>query len=272
MVNDKHHGDPADDFPVGPTPDPQDLPDPKDEATGQGSAGSPLEPSEPQEILDQEQEAINQQQSKLDRAQAQLESTATDPSDAQRKQRAIDRSQAALDRQQSKLDRAQAALDRESGIRKDYLIDELTGILRRGPGMRELQHEMDRARRQGLTLVVAFIDVDGLKAVNDQQGHAAGDQVLRAVAEGMTQGLRSYDLLFRYGGDEFVCALSGADMEHATSRLRGVAEALGAGPTEASIAWGMAEMREDDDLDDLVGRADSALYEARDATSVDPSR
>ena len=266
MVNDKRHGESADQVGVDPNGTP------KDDATTPDPENSATEASEPQEALDREQEAIDRRQAKLDRDQAQLENAGLDPANLLRKQKAIDREQLALDRQQARLDRAQGALDRESGVRKDYLIDELTGILRRGPGMRELQHEMDRARRQGLALVVAFIDVDGLKAVNDRQGHAAGDQVLRAVSEALAQGLRSYDLLFRYGGDEFVCALSGADMEHATERLRAVAETLGAGPTEASIAWGLAEMRENDDLDDFVGRADSALYEGRDATSEDPSR
>src|SRR5437879_3714074 len=81
--------------------------------------------------------------------------------------------------------------------RPDYLIDEVTGTLRRGPGLRELQHEIDRTRRQGGPMVVAFIDVDGLKAVNDKRGHAAGDQLLRDVAEALKQGLRSYDLVLR---------------------------------------------------------------------------
>jgi diguanylate cyclase (GGDEF)-like protein len=237
----------------------------KDRAKNTPDTEGADESSEAQESLDQDQEALDHQQANLDRDQAHRERSAgeEDGLEVHGEQKGHDRDQASLDRQQARLDRAQAALDRESGIRKDYLIDELTGILRRGPGMRELQHEMDRARRQGHPLVVAFIDVDGLKAVNDRQGHAAGDQVLRVVTEGLRQGLRSYDLLFRYGGDEFICALSDADMNHADERLHGVANALGAGSTQASIAWGLAELEENDDIDDLMGRADSALYKAR---------
>ncbi|HEX2089008.1 MAG TPA: diguanylate cyclase [Actinomycetota bacterium] len=245
--------------------------DTKSEPTNPPDEGSRPESSEAQESLDQDQDALDRQQTNLDREQAHLErSTDEDEFEVHRDQRGIDRDQAVLDRRQARLDRAQAALDRESGVRKDYLIDELTGILRRGPGMRELQHEMDRARRQGLSLVVAFIDVDGLKAVNDRQGHAAGDQVLRTVAQALRQGLRSYDLLFRYGGDEFVCALSEANMDHARGRLREVAYALAAATSQASIAWGLAELEENDDIDDLVGRADSALYEARDVPAKTP--
>jgi diguanylate cyclase (GGDEF)-like protein len=105
--------------------------------------------------------------------------------------------------------------------------------------------------------------VDGLKEVNDRRGHAAGDRLLREVAEAFRQGLRSYDLMLRYGGDEFVCALPNAEIAHAEGRLREVAEALRAAPSHGSIAWGLAEMRADDTLDGLLARADSALYTAR---------
>ncbi|MDP8956272.1 MAG: diguanylate cyclase [Actinomycetota bacterium] len=224
------------------------------------------EPAEAQQDLEQDQQVLDRQQAELDQDQAALEQSLTHLEDEQklhRDQAALDREQAALDRDQAKLDRAQSALDRVSGARKDYLIDELTGILRRGPGLLELQHEIDRARRQGHPLIVAFIDVNGLKSVNDREGHAAGDQVLREVAEALRQGLRSYDLMFRYGGDEFICALSEADIEHAEQRLRGVADVLGRAPTHASMDWGLAELAVTDTLDDLVDRADSALYMAR---------
>ena len=186
-----------------------------------------------------------------------------DAQELERRQAAADRDQSTLDREQARLDRAQATLDRRGTKRQDYLIDELTGTLRRGPGLRELQHEIDRTRRQGDSLVVAFIDVDGLKAVNDKRGHAAGDQLLRDVAEALKQGLRSYDLVLRYGGDEFVCALSNAEIDHAEHRLREVADILARAPARASITWGLAQLQADDDLDDLVARADSALYRAR---------
>jgi diguanylate cyclase (GGDEF)-like protein len=217
------------------------------------------EPTEGRRALDRDQDLIDLNQADLDRDQAALEGT----SHQEDEQPALDRDQGALDRDQARLDRARAALDREGTDRQDYLIDDLTGTLRRGPGLRELQHEIDRARRQGTPLVVAFIDVDGLKAVNDERGHAAGDQLLRDVAEALKQGLRSYDLVLRYGGDEFVCALSNAEIDHAERRLGEVATILGAAPSHGSIAWGLAELQADDTLDVLVARADSALYGAR---------
>ena len=79
---------------------------------------------------------------------------------------------------------------------------------------------MRRARREGTSLVVAFVDVDGLKAVNDTHGHAAGDDVLRAVAERLRARMRSYDLLVRMGGDEFLCALPNITVAEARERFR----------------------------------------------------
>jgi diguanylate cyclase (GGDEF)-like protein len=221
---------------------------------------------ESQQTLDRDQELIDLHQAELDRDRADLERSGSHRGGAQeleRRQSVADRDQSTLDREQARLDRAQATLIRRGTDRQDYLIDELTGTLRRGPGLRELQHEIDRARRQGDSLVVVFIDVDGLKAVNDKRGHAAGDQLLRDVAEALKQGLRSYDLVLRYGGDEFVCALSDAEVDHAEHRLREVADILARAPARPSITWGVAQLQANDDLDDLVARADSALYRAR---------
>src|SRR6202165_791873 len=95
-------------------------------------------------------------------------------------------------------------------------MDDLTGTLRRGTGLTALQREIARAHRVGGDgIVVAFMDVDGLKHVNDTAGHAAGDQLLREVAAAIRERGRSYDLVFRYGGDEFVCALVDVTLEQA---------------------------------------------------------
>jgi len=71
----------------------------------------------------------------------------------------------------------------------------------------DVSHEIDRARRSDGRFVVAFADVDRLKIVNDQEGHAAGDRVLQAVVSAIRTRLRSFDPIIRYGGDEFVCAV-----------------------------------------------------------------
>src|SRR5438132_6245992 len=95
---------------------------------------------------------------------------------------------------------------RAGELAEQAATDDLTGALRRGTGLAMLQRELDRARRvRGRGTIVAFIDVDGLKRLNDTDGHSAGDQLLRDVVAAIRERVRSYDLVIRYGGDEFVC-------------------------------------------------------------------
>ena len=81
-----------------------------------------------------------------------------------------------------------------------------------------LEREINRARHGNGHLVLAYIDVDGLKQVNDSHGHGAGDALLRDVAGAIQKHLRSYDTLVRVGGDEFVCALG--DCTPAVANIR----------------------------------------------------
>jgi len=118
---------------------------------------------------------------------------------------AEDRRHAAADRIHARADRARARRDRLSA---DH--DELTGALARGTGMRSVVHEIARANRSAEPLTLAFVDVDGLKTVNDTQGHAVGDTLLRNVVTARRSGLRETDLIVRYGGDECLCVLPGA--------------------------------------------------------------
>jgi diguanylate cyclase (GGDEF)-like protein len=171
---------------------------------------------------------------------------------------ARDRRLAARDRRLAAHDRRRAARDRRQAG-----LDGLTGALRRERGLIDLQREIDRARRSDGRLVLAFVDVDGLKTVNDDHGHAAGDQLLCDVAAALLNGLRSYDLVVRYGGDEFVCALPGTSLDGAKRRFHEVGRALAEKNLGASMSTGLAELADPDTLDDLTARADAALYAGR---------
>jgi diguanylate cyclase (GGDEF)-like protein len=171
---------------------------------------------------------------------------------------AAERNQAELDRSSAMSDRGAAARERESSS-----IDELTGVYLRRAGFVELEREMTRVRRAGEPLVLAFIDVNGLKAINDSRGHAAGDQLLLEVAGVLRARLRSHDVIIRYGGDEFVCAISGLDLGGAEKRLALVNEALAETTEQGSVTVGLSELQAGDSPEELVARADAALYRQR---------
>jgi diguanylate cyclase (GGDEF)-like protein len=176
---------------------------------------------------------------------------------------AEDRHAAARDREQSALERVHALVDRE--LLADALalaaIDALTGARARAAGLAELACEVDRCRRTGGTLVVAYIDVVGLKALNDGEGHDAGDELLKRVVTLIRAHLRSYDLVIRVGGDEFVCAMSDLSLLDARERLDDVAAALSAEPQAGAIRTGLAQLAGHETASELVARADRELID-----------
>jgi diguanylate cyclase (GGDEF)-like protein len=178
---------------------------------------------------------------------------------------AIQRDAAAHDRESAAEDRRQAARDRDiaAGELAAEGIDDLTGAMLRRVGLGAIQRELDRTRRSGEDLVVAYVDVDGLKAVNDTAGHMAGDALLTNVAESITHELRSYDVICRFGGDEFVCSLTGQDADGARERFQQIGTRLFNVASGATITVGFAERTEDDTLEGLIGRADATLTETR---------
>jgi diguanylate cyclase (GGDEF)-like protein len=181
-----------------------------------------------------------------------------------RAQAAADRSRAAEDRARAATDRARAARERarlEAELEAAHL-DELTGAYRREMGRLTLSHEIERVRRSGGPLVVAFVDVDELKTVNDRDGHAAGDRVLQSVVHAMRARLRSFDPIIRYGGDEFVCGLGGADLAEAQRRFDLIGAAIEA-DTGVGISVGLAELAPGDTADGLTERADAAMLAVR---------
>lgn len=162
-------------------------------------------------------------------------------------------------------DRRLAAEDRRQAAR--YLSatyrDDTTGALSRRAGRDQMQVVVDRSRRDASGLTVIFIDVDGLKQINDSQGHEGGDALLAAVGTALRTSLRSYDLVVRYGGDEFVCGLPGGTAAAAEQSLARVRAALGRLVPGATISAGWAELRSADTIDDVIHRADADLYRAR---------
>ena len=185
---------------------------------------------------------------------------------------AADRASAAEDRLRATADRREAARERveafaaQAEARHSLVLaatDELTGAWSRRVGLTNVGHEIERATRTGAGLVLAFIDVDGLKEVNDSEGHSAGDELLRLVAETLRANVRSYDVIVRYGGDEFLCAMPNLTRAAAQERMRKVAAALAAVKKQHSIGFGLAEHKPGEGLDDLVGRADADLLKTR---------
>jgi diguanylate cyclase (GGDEF)-like protein len=175
-----------------------------------------------------------------------------------------DRAAAARDRFHAKSDRAAARLDRivSANERVESSIDGLTGAYRRDAGILELEHEIARAHRTGDAFVLAFVDVNNLKVRNDLHGHIAGDRLLRKIADTLRANVRSYDLVVRYGGDEFICGFPALDVNDAAERFAHINEDL-ASSDEASVAFGLAELERDDSLTELIIRADALMYANR---------
>lgn len=163
-------------------------------------------------------------------------------------------------------DRRLAAEDRRRAAQylADAYRDETTGALNRQPGREQTQLLIDLARRTSSALTIVFVDVDGLKRVNDSGGHGRGDALLAAVGAALKSSLRSCDLITRYGGDEFVCALPGASSEVADECLRRVRIALDQSYPGATVSAGSAELRPSETLDEVISRADIDLYRQRD--------
>jgi diguanylate cyclase (GGDEF)-like protein len=110
----------------------------------------------------------------------------------------------------------------EEDLRNAALRDPLTNLYNRRFGFSMLEHEMKRSERTGRPLGVYMIDVDELKRANDRLGHAAGDRLLRDVADGLKTGLRDADIICRVGGDEFAVGLPGTTLEEGEQTLQRV--------------------------------------------------
>jgi len=151
------------------------------------------------------------------------------------------------------------------------ITDSLTGILNRGEGIRRIQQEIARSLRIQQPLSLVLIDVDHFKKINDNFGHQIGDQVLRSIVATLTTALRRYDVICRYGGEEFLVMLPNTELSMAletAERLRQLVAESEVSPEESetikmTISLGVSSLQPDDSLDNLVYRADNALYLAK---------
>ncbi len=183
---------------------------------------------------------------------------------------AADRRQAADDRAKAAADRLRAQEDRDALLRQLAIseIDGLTGTSSRVPGLADLDLEIDRARRTTGRLTVAYVDVVGLKAVNDAKGHSAGDALLKNAVRVIRGQLRSYDAIIRIGGDEFLCVMPGAAMQNARQRFDSVRVALASDPGGCELKVGIAALGPDDSATELIDRADAASMLSDDRAAV----
>ena len=155
-------------------------------------------------------------------------------------------------------------------LRRASRRDALTGLLNRGALDEALADEEHRARRLRASFAVMMIDVDHFKAVNDRYGHATGDRALQHVAAVMSAQVRDIDRLGRYGGEEFLMVLPATALMEAAAvaeRLRqDVAASFLAGapsPLRLTVSIGVTEWIGDDQVEEVLRRADAALYRAK---------
>jgi diguanylate cyclase (GGDEF)-like protein len=145
-------------------------------------------------------------------------------------------------------------------VRQLSQTDELTGLANRRAWSVELPRAIEHARRHNTQLSVAMIDLDRFKLFNDTYGHPAGDRLLKSAAAAWAERLRSVDYLARYGGEEFIVLLPGADSAQALAVIDRLREGTPLGQTFSS---GVATWDGTETSDELVARADTGLYAAK---------
>jgi len=147
--------------------------------------------------------------------------------------------------------------------------DALTGLANARAFTERLRQELARAQREGTPLCLGYVDVDNFKRINDAKGHAAGDELLREVAQGIRETVRASDVAARLGGDEFAVLFVGMRQDAAEStaqrllaRLQRIAELHSGVGLGASIGMAIYESPPAT-AEEMIRSADAAMYEAK---------
>ena len=155
-------------------------------------------------------------------------------------------------------------------LRELAMIDSLTGVLNRRAFLDHADGEWVRHRRHGHALACAMIDVDGFKKINDTFGHAAGDAVLQHIGALVRAALRASDLPARLGGDEFIALMPETNLEGAMATAERLLGRVAARPLTVldqsfatTLSIGVAGAESCGSLEELMARADAALYRAK---------
>jgi diguanylate cyclase (GGDEF)-like protein len=142
-------------------------------------------------------------------------------------------------------------------------LDQLTGLYNRRSGEQRLAEEISRATRYERPLTLVMLDLDGLKQINDEFGHAAGDALLQAFAERIQRAIRGSDLGVRLGGDEFMVLLPECkpeEVKHVLGRLNGLEVAYQGRKIPCRFSCGWTDYKPGETPQELLNRADLALY------------
>ena len=167
-----------------------------------------------------------------------------------------------------RLDVGRRIVELQEMLRYNAHHDVLTGLFNRRAGLERLKEECARSRREKTFLSVAVLDLDHFKEINDTYGHEGGDEVLRETAQRLRGLVRSYDVVARLGGEEFLLLFPGTPWkvaEEVCERIRGQfeSEAFLSEKVFVTVSIGIADFCGDEDERTLLRRADAALYEAK---------
>ena len=165
---------------------------------------------------------------------------------------------------------AQQFRDHLEEQRQKSLLDPLTGLPNRAAWSERLEMEVARRQRYGGELLLAIIDIDHFKRVNDNYGHLAGDRVLKIIAGELHKRLRKSDFMARFGGEEFVLLIPGTPLEGGMQLLETLRAAVAAcpfhfkgEPLTITCSAGLTDFRAEEKSDIVFDRADKALYRAK---------